>query len=135
MGSVDIPFVAHDVLAQLRGRRAFSRDDRRSKNSTTALLYDEEGDAKGIKRERDTEKGNGNLPLQIRALVIRKKSRTLANVSMLSACRLATFHSRVSQWPRIYVRHPAGVEFILVPAEGKVRKYIPPISTARYSSG
>lgn len=72
MGSVDIPFVAHDVLAQLHGRRAFSRDDRRGKNSTTALLYDEKG-TRGDK-ERNTERGNGNLPLQIRVLVIRKKS-------------------------------------------------------------
>lgn len=35
-------------------RRAFSGDDRRSKNSTTALLYDEEGTQK---RERHTERG------------------------------------------------------------------------------
>lgn len=67
MGSVDIPFAAH---SHRDARRAFSRDDGRSKNSTTALLYDEEGDA-GARETR--RKGNRNLPLQIRVLVIRKK--------------------------------------------------------------
>lgn len=69
MGSVDIPFATHSHRE--RERRAFSGDDdgARSKNSTTALLYDEEGNAK---REIYREKRNGRY-CRYALLALRKK--------------------------------------------------------------
>jgi len=47
-------FPLHTTHSHREARRVFSRDDGRSKNSTTALLYDEKGTQE---RERHTERG------------------------------------------------------------------------------
>lgn len=73
MGSVDIPFVAHDVLAQLHTAVVHFPETTGAAKTRQLHYYTMRRGRDGDK-ERNTEQGNGNLPLQIRALGIRKKS-------------------------------------------------------------
>lgn len=119
MGPVDIPFTAHNSHPGSCVVH-FAGDGGRSKKPDNCIIIRRGGGAKGTEdakgREGDGDrdrKGNGNLPLQILALVIRKK--IVSAVSLTYQCyqytrRSRNFSSRLS-------RNGRGFTFSTFPAE------------------
>lgn len=122
MGSVDIPFAAYDILTQ-RHRDVVHFPETTGAAKTRQLHYYTMRGERERDKERNTERGNGNLPLQIRAFwwSAKNRKRGLANVSMLSAySQLFIAHLAMAEDLRStphwsWIRSRAG--------RGEVRKY------------